>query len=113
MLDSLYYFPLFVGIPFMIAGVIMLKYPPKKINYFYGYRTKSSMKSQERWDFAQNYSAKELINLGFFLCLTSLIGKFIDMDETTQIWVGIAFSVFTIVVLFFRVETAIKDKFND
>lgn len=29
------------------------KFPPKKINGVYGYRTSSSMKSQQNWDYAQ------------------------------------------------------------
>ncbi|MDD3772465.1 MAG: SdpI family protein [Weeksellaceae bacterium] len=112
MFDNLLYIPLITGPIFMIAGFIMLKYPPKKINYLYGYRTRSSMKSQERWDFAQNYSSKELINLGFFLTLMSFIGKFIEADENTQITAGLILTVLTCIVLFVRVENAIKDKFG-
>jgi len=48
--------------PFLIlAGFIMLKWPPKKINSLYGYRTKRSMKNQENWDFSQVLSAKKLV----------------------------------------------------
>jgi uncharacterized membrane protein len=47
------------GLLFIIAGYILLKFPPKNINSLYGYRTSSSMENQEKWDFAQNYSSKE------------------------------------------------------
>ena len=33
------------GLIFYVAGYIQFKYPTKKINYFYGYRTKTSMRS--------------------------------------------------------------------
>ena len=49
---------LLVGIVFILAGSIMYVFPPKKINSFYGYRTASSMQSQQKWNFAQTYSAK-------------------------------------------------------
>ena len=34
------------GLIFYVAGYIQFKYPPKKINSLYGYRTKTSMRSQ-------------------------------------------------------------------
>lgn len=112
MYHSLYLFPLLVGAIFMIAGVIMYKFPPKKINKIYGYRTRSAMKSQERWDFAQRHAAGELINSGFFLALLSYMGKFIEMDEMTQVSVGISFTILTILLIYNRVENALKDKFD-
>ena len=50
---------------FLVVGIVFWKYPPKKINEFYGYRTTRSRKSQEAWDFAQRYSAKLLTIFGF------------------------------------------------
>ena len=51
------------GLIFLIAGYIQHRFPPKKINHLYGYRTSASMKSQESWDFAQEYSAKKVIKI--------------------------------------------------
>ena len=48
-----------------VVGIVFWKYPPKKINGLYGYRTTRSRKSQEAWDFAQRYSAKLLTIFGF------------------------------------------------
>ena len=48
------------GFIFYVAGLIQAKYPPKKINHFYGYRTSTSMRSQEIWDFSQQYSADKI-----------------------------------------------------
>ena len=68
--------PLLTGLIFIIAGFIMFRFPPKKINMFYGYRTISSMKSQERWDFSQLYSAKKLIYFGFVMLPFAVLGIF-------------------------------------
>ncbi|MCE0456064.1 SdpI family protein [Staphylococcus haemolyticus] len=45
---------LFLSSIFMIfLGDLFVKNPPKKINHFYGFRTKKSMKTQENWYKAQ------------------------------------------------------------
>jgi len=73
-IDNLNQLPIITGAILSIAGVIMYLFPPKKINYLYGYRTMNSMKSQERWDFSQKFSAKELIKIGLLLLPVSLLG---------------------------------------
>lgn len=50
---------------FLLAGLCMMFFRPKKINNWYGYRTSSSMKNQEAWDVAQRCSAKLSIVFGF------------------------------------------------
>src|SRR5690606_5945628 len=60
-----------VGIIFIVCGLIMYLFPPKKINSLYGYRTAASMKSQAKWDFAQKYSAKIMCLVGLVLIASS------------------------------------------
>lgn len=43
--NPLFLIPITSGPLFMIAGLVLLKFPPKKINSLYGYRTNSSMKN--------------------------------------------------------------------
>jgi len=79
-IDNLNQLPIITGAILLIAGAIMYRFPPKKINILYGYRTMNSMKSQERWDFSQKFSAKELMKFGVFLFALSLLGLF-DISE--------------------------------
>ena len=51
---------LLCGAIFIIAAAVLYLFPPKKRNFIYGYRTAASLRSQERWDFAQRYGAKQL-----------------------------------------------------
>lgn len=104
---------LLVGLIFIVAGLIMFKFPPKKINSLYGYRTNSSMKNQSRWDFAQKYSSKEMIKLGFVLMITSIIGLITNFDNLTNIFLGLGLMILIVIILIFRVEKAIKTKFSD
>lgn len=109
MFDRLLYIPLIVGPVFFILGYFMAKKPPKDINSLFAYKSKSATKSQERWDFAQSFAFRELMNLGFFLTLTCLIGRFIELDNQSQIIAGLALVIFTLVLLVFKTEKAIKD----
>lgn len=101
------------GVTSILAGFIMLKFPPKKINGLYGYRTSNSMKNQKSWDFAQIYSAKEIIKIGVINILLSSMGFIFNPTETTSFTIGIAVLVMSISFLLFRVENAIQRNFNE
>ena len=90
----------------------MRKFPPKKINALYGYRTSSSMKNQKRWDFAQIYSSAEMIKIGFLNIVISFIGFIYFLTEITSMILGLTIMILSIIVLLFRVENAIKKKFK-
>ena len=65
--------PQLIGIIILVVGWIMVKYPPKKINYLYGYRTESSMKNQQTWDEANRFSAHLMVRIGCILILVGLV----------------------------------------
>ena len=102
----------FGGLIFILAGVVQFQFPPKKINSLYGYRTSSSMKSQERWDFAQKFSAKELMKLGGFLAASSLLVLITNFNNSISLIIGLCLMISMVIILFFRVESAIKTKFR-
>lgn len=102
------------GILLLIMGLILKKLPPKNINDFYGYRTSASMKSPERWEFAQKYAATETIKLGaVWILITLLIDfgfqpslKFMIILVPCLIMIGL-------IQLFMRTEKAIRRKFPE
>ena len=49
---------LLIPMAMLINGILHLRRPPKSINWHYGYRTKRSMKSQEAWEFVQQYCGR-------------------------------------------------------
>jgi uncharacterized membrane protein len=99
--------PIFIGM-----GIISKKFPPRHINSVYGYRTSRSMKSQERWDFAQSYSANEMIKLGSLLLLTSLFGLALNLSEWLEIALGFGLMIAMVIVFVIRTEKAIQNKFE-
>jgi uncharacterized membrane protein len=110
--NPLFLIPFTTGLIFIIAGFILLKFPPKKINSLYGYRTNSSMKNKERWNFAQKYSAIELTKLGGLLTLSGLLGFLYRPSGKTALFLGLGLMILMVVILLLRVEKSIKRKFE-
>ncbi len=111
--NPLFIIPVLAGSSFVIIGTIMLKFPPKTINSIYGYRTSTSMKSQERWDFAQCYSAKEMIKSGAILALTSPLSLFYNPTEAIGTAVGLGLMLATVIIWIVKTERAISNRFGN
>lgn len=110
--NPLFNITFFGGLIFAFTGFFMLKLPPKKINSLYGYRTISSMKNQERWDFAQKYSAKEMMKLGGILTLSSVLVFITNFNHSINLIIGVSLMTLVVIILLIKVETAIKRKFK-
>jgi len=104
--------PVLVGMAFVILGFVMIKFPPKRMNVWYGYRTTSSMKSQKRWEFAQRYSGKESVKLGFFLLLIGGVRLFWEPALPVAHGLSAVAIIGGIIGLLVRVESAIKRRFS-
>lgn len=103
---------LFFGCMFLILGLIMYLFPSKKINRIYGYYTAASIKSHERWDFSQKYSAKQRVISGLFMIVLSFLGKMHLLNKRDQAVAG--FIIILIALIFVKVSTerAIKKQFK-
>jgi uncharacterized membrane protein len=109
--NALFFIPILTGTCFLITGFIVLKFPGKKINSSYGYRTFRSMENQQTWDFAQLYSAKESIKLGIILVFCSIIGIWYNPNNSITIILGLTLIIGSAIILITNVERAIKRKF--
>ncbi|WP_107037198.1 SdpI family protein [Brumimicrobium mesophilum] len=110
--NPLFVIPTLTGTIFVLVGIIILKFPPKKINSLYGYRTLSAMENKERWAFAQDYSAKKTVKFGALLTLTGLIGLVYYPNEIISMMLGLGLMTLAIIMIIFRTEKAIKIKFG-
>jgi uncharacterized membrane protein len=111
-LENTLFISFLVGFIFLITALITLKFPPKKINYLYGYRTTASMKNQEVWDFAQRYSGIKMIQAGLFLMLISFVNVFLNFkDEFLSVVFGMVFIIAAVIYLFVSTEKAIRKNF--
>ena len=101
----------FIGLIFLVIGAIMYYFPPKKINHFYGYRTASSMRSIESWNFAQRFSAVRMMIIGVFLMAASFIIYYLELTSQTEVTLEICVIFAAIIYLFIATERAIKRNF--
>jgi uncharacterized membrane protein len=100
------------GAIFIVAGLIMLQSPPRKINIWYGYRTSRSRQSQAHWDFAQRYSSKLMTRIGQILCIISVPAAFIRVDPQLGASLSVVIIVMCSIYLIVNTERAIKNKFS-
>ena len=97
-----------LGILFLIIGLVFRFFPPRKINSFYGYRTRQSMQNQSKWDFAQQRSANYLILLGVTITLSALIFQLLPGFERQQFFIQLGIMLLGIVYIFWDVERRLK-----
>lgn len=99
-----------IGIISIIIGLVLKAFPPRKINFLYGYRTRLAMKNQDTWNAAQKYSANALIVLGaayiiIGFVLNKLIANLKEGHQSAVFLIGIA-------VLIIYVESKLRMRFH-
>lgn len=87
--DPMFLMPIICGPVFIVAGYVMLVKPPKWPNTLYGYRTPKAMANEKNWQFAQSYSAKELMKSGAIYTLLAVVSPFVELSETTSLILAI------------------------
>ena len=101
------------GAIFVIGGLLLYFLPPKKINSLYGYRTESSMRNLDRWNFAQKYSAKVMISGGIVFSFISIAGLFIVGNERLSLIVAMVLLFLICAIIYFSTEKKLKENFTD
>lgn len=101
---------LFGGI-FTLAGGIQYRFPPKKINHFYGYRTPASQRSKEAWDFAQVYSAQLMIRLGLGILVTGAATVLLSLATSFDLVLGIGIPLLSVGFMIIHIERKLAQKF--
>ena len=117
MLEGIFLSNLLVPILIIVCGFILYKYPYKKINDIYGYRTGSSKKNKETWKFAQKYCGALWIKLGVILLVISFlvqycILKYIPSSAEMVGYIICTLQVIIIIVSIIPVEKALKKNFD-
>lgn len=108
------FFPVVIALVLAIAGVIFLCFPPKKINIYYGYRTRRAFRDQASWDFAQRYSAKLIILLSS--CSAILCGAFyylvhhhgMKVESNVLLWIYYALPALGALLMILLTELALS-----
>ena len=101
------------GVIFLIVGLIMYNFPPKEINWLYGYRTTASMKSKERWDFAQKYSTIKMLQAAGFIILFSFTGFLFPDSVPGRLFGSFILLIGAVCYMLITTEKELKRRFKD
>ena len=98
------------GLLFLIS-IIFWKFPPKKINRLYGYRTPKAIQNQEIWDFANTTFNKSLLIYAGISFLAGL--AFVTFLKAELTWQPMAFVFLSIIVSIVKTEKALTSNFTE
>ena len=98
------------GLLFLLS-ILFYKFPPKKINSLYGYRTVKAMQNQQIWDFANGIFNKNLLIYSGISLLGSLLLASFTSKELT--WQPMLLVLLCIVVSILKTERSLTDNFTE
>ena len=94
---------------FLIVFFIGYRFPPKKINTIYGYRTSRAMKNQEYWDFAQSFSSVQFLKSTVVLLFVSIVGLYTSFSDNLDTTLAFVFLLAAIAYPIYKTEKALKE----
>jgi hypothetical protein len=107
---------LFCGAIYLLAAGAQRLWPPKGVNAIYGYRTRASMASPERWAFAQARGIREMALAGAGMLILSWpvyrLVTTLGWSEYAQLGIEMTILLVATVGMLWRVERALKDRFG-
>ena len=102
----------------LLVGVLLRKHPPRKINWYLGYRTARSMKSPEAWDYAQVRLGQLWRRFGLPLWVLSLsailpLGKASENLQGAVLLVVTGVQLVAVLAVIPRIEKELKERFDE
>lgn len=101
------------GIAYLIAGIILRLLPPRKINFWFGYRTPRSMSDKKIWNFSQKYAGRLLVILGIVSIVSGIIYTTLSsVHPVLELVIGLTWLFISVLFLIIKTESKISGKFN-
>lgn len=101
-----------IGPLLLVLALIFRAYPPKNINWVYGYRTERSRKSQQAWDAANKYSNELMMWVGIITTIAQ-IGLYFIFEPSVVLLVACGIMVALLIAMIIIVETYLKNNFDN
>ena len=70
------------------------------------------MKSQEIWDYAQQYAGKQLARFGVVIFLMSFLGLVLEIEDKASVLIFISYFLIGCVALIYSIEKKLKERFR-
>jgi uncharacterized membrane protein len=97
---------------FLALGFAMVKFPPRRINPWYGYRSQASMKSQEAWDYAQRMCSRKIVLIGIVMLALALVEWLVGLPSVWCAFILIASPLIAFPYLISVIERQLKRRFS-
>ena len=96
---------------FMLLLVWLLKkFPPKKINHLYGYRTQRSMKNQSTWEAANTYSSLVFFKVSLYSFFIPVVLYF--LFPQLNVLITIITNTLLLLYVLYATEKYLKSRFD-
>ena len=96
---------------FMLLFVWLLKkFPPKKINHLYGYRTQRSMKNQASWEAANTYSSLVFFKVSLYSFFIPVVLYF--LFPQLNVLITIITNTLLLLYVLYATEKYLKSRFD-
>lgn len=100
---------LFFGPLLLILSYLFKRFPPKKINHLYGYRTPRSMQSQEAWNCANQYFTNAFTVVALATCLVQILAYALIEGDHSILWAA-GFLILGVIATIPLTEMHLKSK---
>ncbi len=100
----------------VIAGYMMYSHPPKKINGFYGYRTRMAKKNKDTWETAHDLCGRIWMRDGLVMLGLSLILLVVFINAARGETLGAIITILEIAVMLYgtyETEQELKTIFRE
>ena len=107
---SSYVYVLSVNGLLLVISLILYFFPPKKINFLYGYRTNKSIKNDVTWNFANSFFSKQLLVYSAISFVFAMLLAFINPIIS---WQPMALMLLAIAVSVIKTEQQLFNNFDE
>ena len=94
----------------LLLGCLLKKFPPKKINHLYGYRTQGSMKNQATWEAANTYSSLVFFKISLYSFLIPVAFYFLYPQQ--NVLITIVTNTLLLLYVLYATEKHLKARFD-
>jgi uncharacterized membrane protein len=109
-MDTITYVLTTNGLLFLVS-ILFLKFPPKKINKLYGYRTFRTMQNIDIWNFANTLFNKNLVMYAGISFLAAMVLAYFAKDVIS--WEPMVLAILAIVVAIIKTEKEVSNNFDE
>ena len=95
----------------LLLGWLLKKFPPKKINHLYGYRTQRSMKNQATWEAANTYSSLVFFKVSLYSFFIP-VGLYFLYPQLNVLITIVTNTLLLLYVLIYATEKQLKTRFD-